>query len=140
MTANDLDRIEAALGFPLPAFYPRFMLAYPPVLRARQPEWLRPVTRGELADDAELVIEVNRFVRAQEAGYFFDDAPWPDEYLVIGTEYDQNNFAINRLDGKQAVYFWGHEDGEMRRVAGSLPGYVRWLIRWWEDIRRDSEA
>jgi hypothetical protein len=139
MTKTDLDRIEAALGFPLPAFYCRFMLAYPADLRARQPEWLRPVTEGELADDPEIVIALNRFVRAQEEGYFFDDGPWPDEYLVIGTEYDQNYFAINRLDGKQAVYRWDHADGEMSRIAGSLGGYVRWLIRWWDEIRRDSE-
>lgn len=140
MTKTDLDRTEAALGFPLPAFYGRFMLAYPPDLRARQPEWLRPVTQGELADDPEVVIALNRFVRAQEEGYFFDEGPWPDEYFVIGTEYDQNYFAINHLDGKQAVYLWGHEDGQMRRIAGSLAGYVRWLIRWWGDIRRDSEG
>jgi len=68
MTEADLDRIERALSFPLPAFYRRFMVNYPRWLLDRQPEGFDPVTEWEFADDPERVIEFNRFVRAQEDG------------------------------------------------------------------------
>jgi hypothetical protein len=139
MTEADLDRIEQALGFPLPAFYRRFMVDYPRWLPGEQPEGFDPVTEWEFANDPDRVIEFNQFVREQEEGYFVDDGPWPDEYLVIGSEEDQNYFAVNRLGGKQTVYLWSHEDGEFRPIAKSLGGYVKWLVRWWEDIKRDSE-
>jgi len=65
--------------------------------------------------------------------------PWPDEYLVIGSEYDQNHFAVNRLDGKEVVYLWIHEDGEFHSIAESLQGYADWLVEWWDEIRRRNE-
>lgn len=115
------------------------MLDYPASLRERQPGWLKPVTEWEFADDPDRVIAFNRFVRGQEDGYFVNDGPWPDAYLVIGNKGDQNYFAVNRLDGKETVYFWSHEDGEFHPVADSLPGYVQWLLKWWDDIRRRNE-
>jgi SMI1-KNR4 cell-wall len=139
MTEADLDTIERALGFPLPAFYRRFMLDYPRWLLDKQPESFDPVTEWEFADAPERVIEFNQFVRAQEDGWFFDGRPWPDELLVIGSEDDQNYFAINRLSGDEGVLFWSHEDGSLRRIAESLPGYRDWLVQWWADIRRDNE-
>lgn len=140
MTEADLDRIESALGFALPAFYREYMQAYAPDLRAQQPEWLRPVNEWEFADDPDRVIALNRSVRAQAEGYFFDDRPWPDELLVIGSEHDQNYFAIDRLSGDEGMLFWSHEDGSLSRIADSLPGYRDWLMRWWDDIRRDDES
>jgi hypothetical protein len=139
MTTNDLEAIERALGFSLPLFYKRFMLEYPRSLRERQPDWLKPVNEWEFADDPGRVIAFNRFVREQEDGYFFEGGPWPDALLVIGSEADQNYFAVNRLDGKETVYFWSHEDGELHPVAESLPGYVEWLLEWWDDIRRRNQ-
>jgi hypothetical protein len=50
MANVDLDRIESALDLKLPAFYRRFMLAYPRRLAEQQPDW-SDVERWELADD-----------------------------------------------------------------------------------------
>jgi hypothetical protein len=136
MTADDLEAIEHALGFSLPLFYKRFMQDYPCGLRERQADWLKPVSEWEFANSPDRVIAFNRFVRAQEEGYFVDDGLWPDSCLVIGNEEDQNYFAIDRLDGKETVYFWSHEDGEFHPIAESLSGYVEWLIEWWDDIKR----
>jgi SMI1-KNR4 cell-wall len=121
MKEADLDSIERALGFPLPAFYRRFMTDYPRWLLDKQPAWLKPITEWDFADKPERVIAFNRFVRAQEPGWFFDDIPWPDEYLVIGSEYDQNYYLVNRLSGDETVYRWSHEDGQLQTYAGSLP-------------------
>jgi hypothetical protein len=60
MTANDLQRIEAALGRPLPAAVTRFFLNYPPELRSTVREIGGPDEDGEgdpyteCAADAEL--------------------------------------------------------------------------------------
>ena len=140
MTDADLDGIELALGFPLPAFYRRFMAEYPRWLLDRQPPWLNPVTEWDFADNPARVIEFNRFVRAQEPDYFFDDIPWPDEYLVIGNEYDQNYYLVNRLSGEETVYRWSHEDGELEAVARSLPEFRDNLCDWFEEWKRDAES
>ncbi len=58
--------------------------------------------------------------------------------LPQAREADQNYFAVNRATGKQTVFFWSHEDGKLRVIARSLGGYVKWLVRWWDDIRCDS--
>jgi hypothetical protein len=139
MTNADLDRIEQALGFPLPAFYRRFMAEYPRWLQGRQPPWLNPITEWGFADNPDRVIEFNRFVRAQEPGWFFDDRRWPDEYLVIGSEYDQNYYLVDRLSGEETVYRWSHEDGELEAVARSLPEFRDNLCVWFDEWKRDSE-
>lgn len=139
MTDADLDTIERALGFPLPAFYRQFMVAYPRWLLDRQPPWFNPITEWDFADNPERVIEFNRFVRAQEPGWFFDDIRWPDEYLVIGSEYDQNYYLIDRLRGDEAVYRWSHEDGQLEAVARSLPEFRDNLCAWFEEWKRDAE-
>jgi hypothetical protein len=140
MTEADLDSIEQALGFALPGFYRRYMVNYPRWLLDKQPDGFDPVTEWEFADEPERVIEFNQFVREQEEGWFFDDRTWPDELLVIGSEDDQNYFAVDRFKEDEGVLFWSHEDGSLRSITESLAGYTEWLVQWWEDARRDSEA
>ena len=137
MTEADLDRIENALGFPLPAFYRRFMVRYPRWLLDKQPPWLKPITEWDFADNPDRVIEFNRFARAQEPGWFFDDIPWPDEYLIIGNEYDQNYYLVNRLSGDETVYRWSHEDGQLQTVAASLPEFRDNMCVWFEEWKRE---
>jgi SMI1-KNR4 cell-wall len=139
MTEADLDSIERALGFPLPAFYRRFMTDYPRWLLDKQPSWFNPITEWDFADNPEQVVEFNRIVRAQTPGCFFDDIPWPDEYLVIGNEYDQNDYLVNRFSGDETVYRWSHEDGQLEAVAGSLPEFRDNLCIWFEEWKRDAE-
>ncbi len=135
----DLDKIEYGLRFPLPPFYRRFMVDYPRWLLGKQPPWFKPITDWEFADNPERVLEFNRFVRAQEPGWFFDDVPWPDEYLVIGNESDQNYYLVNRINGNETVYRWSHEDGELQRVAESLPEFRDNLCVWFEEWKREFE-
>ncbi len=140
MTEAYLDRIESALGFPLPAFYRRFMVKYPRWLLDKQPAWFEPVTGWHFADDAERVIEFNRHVRGQERGEFVDGAPWPDKYLVIGNEGDDAAYyVVNRLGRTGAVYRWSHDEGKFRRVAASLPEFRDKLCVWFEEWKRDAE-
>ena len=84
MTDPDLDRIEEALNLKLPLFYRKYMLSYPSWLAERQPQG-SDVAQWEFANDPEQIIRFNRYVRAAEPSEFFDDAPWPPHYFVIGS-------------------------------------------------------
>lgn len=140
MTAADLARIEAALGFELPASYRQFMLRYPRErLLAAQPEWLEPVTEWEFADNPDRVVAFNRFVRTQPDRVFMDDGPWPDHLLVIGNEADINYFAIDRTGADPTVLRWNHENGKLEPRADSLDDFVRYLLDWFRDIIEDDE-
>jgi hypothetical protein len=139
MTLTELDRIESALGVKLPEFYRQFMQDYPRWLLSKQPAYLKPVTVWEFADNPERVIAFNQYVRAQPPGEFVDDAPWPDEYFVIGSEADQNWFTLHLASGTEAVHLYHHEDGEFHPVAQSLQEFTEYLVKWWEDIERDNQ-
>lgn len=133
MTDGDLDRIELALALKLPAFYRRFMLAYPAWLPAKQPEW-SDVERWELTNDAERVIRFNQTVRGAKPGEFFDDGPWPAQYFVIGSERGQNWFYLDLASGSEAVWMFHHEEGELRQEAAALAEFPAALVAWWEGV------
>src|SRR5262249_51567623 len=59
--------------------------------------------KSELADDPDRVIHFNRYVRACGRGEFFEDGSWPPQYVVIGSERDQNWFFLDLADGSEAV-------------------------------------
>ena len=139
MTKQDLDRIEHDLGFPLPSYYRRFMVSYPRELLEKQPAWHDPITEWDFADNPARIVEFNRFVRECEAGTFFDNVVWPDEFFVIGNESDQNYYLVNRLSGEETVYRWSHEDGMLQHVAGSLDEFRDNLCLWFEEWKRQAE-
>jgi hypothetical protein len=139
MTDADLDRIESVLALKLPVFYREYMLHYPRWLLDKQPKWMEPVTEWEFADDPDRVIQFNQYVRRCPPGEFFDDAPWPHRYFVIGSEAEQNWYALDLAGQTETVHLYHHEDGEFLPVAGSLEGHAETLVHWWEDIERDNQ-
>src|SRR5262249_1797320 len=128
-----------ALGFPLPTFCRRFMVDYPSWLLEKQPAWFKPITEWDFANNPERVIAFNRYVRTQEPGEFFDDIPWPNEYLVIGNGADQNYYLVTRRRGVDRVSRGGQEAGQLRVVAGSLPESRDKLWVWFEEWNRATE-
>jgi len=133
MTDADMDRIELALALTLPAFYRQFMLDYPAWLKEKQPDW-SDVESGELANDPERVIYLNRYVRGFEPGEFFDDRPWPPDYFVIGSEEEQNWYFLDLAAESEAVYLYHHEEGEVLQVAKSLAEFPDVLVEWWRAV------
>jgi hypothetical protein len=58
---------------------------------------------------------------------------------VIGSEYDQNYYLVDRLSGDETVYRWSHEDGRLQTVAASLPEFRDNLCVWFEEWKKDAE-
>jgi hypothetical protein len=135
MTEADLDRIESALDVALPAFYRRYMLAYPRSLADEQPEW-SDVRQWEFADDPDRVIHFNRYVRDCEPGWFFDDRRWPPHYFVIGSEQEQNWYFLDLEEGSETVYSYHHEMGDVGQVCKKLEEFPNELREWWRDVER----
>lgn len=133
MTADDLDRIAAALDLELPGFYRKMMLQYPRWLVERQPSW-SDVARGDFADDPGRVIHFNRLVRDGGPGEFFDDGPWPAHYFVIGSEEEQNWYFLDLAGGSEAVYQYHHDRGEVIMLAPSLREFPAALAEWWDAV------
>src|SRR5262245_31553091 len=137
MTKTDLDLIEHALGFALPAFYKRFMLDYPPELLSAKPDDWSPITDWEFADNPRRIIEMNQYVRAQPDGHFVEDGPWPDRYFVIGEEEDAGNYyAIDRLSGDETVFMFHHESGDIGPLfTKSLDEFRDWMIEYFDQFK-----
>ncbi len=133
MTEADLDRIESALGLRLPASYRRFMGAYPRRLLEQQPKWA-DVTKWELADDPDRVIEFNEHVRRAKPGVYFDGRPWPPHYFVFGSEARQNWYFLDLDAGTPAVYWYHHEMGDVGKVCETLDQFPDALLEAWADV------
>jgi hypothetical protein len=177
MTANELEAIEQALGFPLgavekqvpgvgrlsravrtaresrptnwlvnaplPEFYKRFMLAYPQSLLKAKPKGWAPITDWEFANNPDRIIEMNRYVREQEDGYFLEEGPWPDKFFVIGEEEGGagNYYAIDRHSGDETVYWFYHGDGEIAPLfTKSLDEFRDWMIEYFAQFKKVSGA
>ncbi len=134
MTDGDLDRIESALGLQLPAFYRRYMRAYPRWLLDEQPKWAN-VTEWELTDSPDRVIYFNQYVRQANPGVYFDDRPWPRHYFVIGSEARQNWYFLDLEEGSETVYWYHHEMGDVGEVCKTLDEFPNALLEGWRDVR-----
>ncbi len=136
MNASDFTDIEQALGFELPNYYKQFILEYPMSLLAAKPRGWKPITDWEFANNPHRIIEMNRFVRSQEDGYFLENGPWPDRYFVIGEEEAGNYYAIDRDSSDQTVFMFHHEDGEIEAThAKSLAEFREWMIEYFAQFR-----
>jgi hypothetical protein len=141
VTDRDFEAIERALGFALPAHYKRVMLAYPQSLLAAKPKGWAPITEWEFADNPQRIIEMNRYVREQGAGYFVEEEQWPDRFFVIGEEADGagNYYAIDRLCADETVYWFNHEDGQILPThTKSLSEFRNWMIEYFAQFKKDD--
>jgi len=137
MTNTELDRIESALDVKLPAFYRQYMLNYPLWLTEKQPEW-SDVAMGEFANDADRIIEFNRYVRGAGPDEFFDDRTWPLHYFVIGSECEQNWYFLDLASGSETVYLFQHEMGDVAPAAESLAKFPDALLQSWSDVENNG--
>ena len=138
MNHRELATIEEALGFVLPGFYREFMLRYPESLLDAKPVDWKPIVEWEFANIPDRIIEMNRYVREQEAGYFLEDEPWPHEFFVIGEEEGgaENFYAIRRTGDDETVYMYHHEDEEILPThAKSLPAFHEWMIEYFAQFK-----
>jgi hypothetical protein len=135
MTANDLQRIEAALGRPLPAAVTRFFLNYPPELRSTVREIGGPDEDGEgdpytecaadaeLSDNPDRIIEMN----SRQSGW---DADFPDNMLIVGGGESGETYWVDLDDQRGPVYRFeaGTEPEHSDQLWESLEEFARGLI------------
>lgn len=122
MTEDDLDRIARELRLELPAVYREFMLRFPSDLVSVRLPGGRCIDSWSFTNSPARVIRLNRSVRRR--GRLFDDAPWPEECLVIGSPDIRYNFysLSPRADG--TVWLMAQEDDKFHKVADSLQGFA----------------
>jgi hypothetical protein len=118
MNAADVDGIERALAFRLPAPYREFLLRYPQALvEAREVGDHGLVTSGpserECYAGVARVIEENRMVRRPGTPWIEErDESWPDRFVVIGDNQCGDYFVVDRESDADAVWMYDHERGE----------------------------
>lgn len=129
MRADDLDRIEAALGIRLPPDYRALMLDYP----------FRPdpdSTSLWLLDDPEAVVEETLRMRAAPPS----GAPRPLDLVHIGGDGGEELYFLDVSREPAPVLAWDLETGELARRAADLPTWVDELRRELRSIEADEEA
>jgi SMI1 / KNR4 family (SUKH-1) len=139
MTEADVARIESELGVTLPAHYREFVLAYPRSLRDARFEYNQePASASFLFEDPQLVIDYNKGMR--EPGLLVTDsetAPWPGEYLIIGTDVGGNCWCVKLTGRSKAVWLFEHEEGVFQRQSQSLAEHERYALEFIEEFNRE---
>ena len=129
MDAYDLDRIERALGRPLPAAYRATMLDYPfpPTHEAAQ-LWM--------PDDAAIVLEMNGPIpERQLAG-----KPWPAHLVFIGSDGGEEDFVLDVRAAAAPVLAYERESGDVRALAPDFAAWLAMLRDWQSEIDQDAAA
>jgi hypothetical protein len=126
MDAEALDRIEQALGLPLPTAYRATMLDYPfpPAHEAAQ-LWM--------PDDAGVVLEMNRPIPERRLA----GEPWPAHLVFIGTDGGEEDFVLDIRAPAAPVLAYERESGDVRALA---PDFASWLVMlrdWQTEIDQD---
>jgi hypothetical protein len=134
MYEADVARIEEALGHLLPSQYRDFLIHYGDELR--EINEALPF-RAVLWWDADDVIRENLMFRRHAADLPIasgrSEQPWPDYFLVIGTNGGGDYWFIHREALEPAVLFWDHETHRIEQRHGSLARYLA-------ELRREMEA
>ena len=126
MTEAEILRVEAALGYPLPGEYRYFLLRYSEeVRRIKQavPRW------AALWITAEDIIHGNQNARRYAVGMTVDDEPWPEDYMVVGTNGGGDYWFVDRSGAMWGIGIWRHEGGGVEEQYESFEDYLAELRR-----------
>ena len=128
LTADDLTRVESAMGIRLPAVYRELVVPFPIPAYAGNVD-------TELWDDADALIELNRELRA---GYCFT-APWPEHMFAIGRDGSGCARAMDLRDPMGPV--WWADRCHLDAVGTALesPSLTAWAEQHLADLRVDLE-
>ena len=139
LTAKEVRLLEKEFELVLPHGYRRLLLSPPKLLAAL-------VEASKRIDDPEqtpffleysILADVNRRMRNPNAkGYCCfgpddDPLPWPERYLIIGSDVGGNYYCIAPTSGRSSVYLWEQGDSALNRITKDISGYVRRSFRDW---------
>lgn len=114
VTADELARFEAALGFPLP----EAMVG----LRAKRPHFETRLAR---------LIDLNELVRIPGDPWVGETGdPWPTDHVVIGGDDCGNYYSVLRPDTRPndpTVWFYDHDQAGFEAYQPDLSAFVKHL-------------
>jgi hypothetical protein len=125
VTETDVARIESSLGRPLPSGYRTFLLLHSDEVRLIKEKL---PYRAVLWTDPDEIIRENQEARTYAAAMTIgeDEKPWPEDYLVVGTNGGGDYWFID--DGsKPGLWFWQHEAHGIEQHAASFDAYMEQL-------------
>lgn len=131
MSDKDIDYIELCLGYSLPHEYRVFLARHSDELR-RIKELLP--CRAVIWTDPDEIIRTNEWFRRHADQMPVDDkrSPWPENYLVVGTNGAGDYWFAHRDGSKTGLWLWDHEGQYVRHHYLYLSAYLA-------DLRQDSE-
>jgi hypothetical protein len=134
VTESDIRRIEETLGVVLPSDYRQFLLSDADEaqrivreLPFRAPLW---VNADEIICENQLARETSDVMTIGESEA--DEIPWPDRYVVVGTNGGGDYWFVHADGGERGLWFWQHES---HSVTQNNPTFREYM----EEIRRDVE-
>lgn len=126
MTEADILRVEAALGHPLPGEYRYFLRKYSEEIRRIKQALPTRAVFWTTADD---IIRGNQNVRRYADGMTVEGEPWPEWYLVIGTNGGGDYWFVDRSGAMWGIGIWWHEEAGVEEQYESFEDYLAVLRR-----------
>jgi hypothetical protein len=126
LTADDIARVEQALGITLPASYRARMVPYP--IRAAE-------GNADLGvwDNAERIVELNLELRRGAAGGV---KPWPSRFFALGHPGDGSPYALD-LDAGDAVWWVDRSHLDNPSSAKESDSFAAWADRYFRILRTE---
>ncbi len=132
MTEDDLRRIEARLGRPLPRAFREVMLNFPRALidaaNMTDPDGNVFMEEMMISPDPEAIL----------AGIIGREPDWPENYIIVGANGCGEVYSVDIADEacpvcescphNRAGAAGPPEDGYFERVSDDLEGWVRHLV------------
>ncbi len=128
LTADDLTRVETALGIQLPAVYRTLMVPFPIPAYAGN-------TDTELWDDADSSIELNRELRTGDR----QTGLWPEHMFAIGRDGSGCASAIDLRDPMGPVWWADRCHLDAIGTAQESPSLAAWAEQHLAELRVDLE-
>lgn len=141
MNESQINSIEKAFQVTLPSGYRQLLKEPPRLLQA----WLKAEEKENPGQspvflDAKMIIGINQMMRdPDDPDYFgFDpndpDKPWPQRYLIIGSDVGGNFYCIAPQSDRSRVYFWYQGDTAFAKFAEDMPRFVKRLFKNYGEI------
>lgn len=132
MNEKQIQSLEKQFATPFPLGYRQLLLQPPPLLEAvlkhdaKQNPGQTPVFLN-----AGMIRAVNEMMRDPEDEDFLEfdpndpDRPWPNRYMIIGSDVGGNFYCIAPGTGKSRVYFCYQGGTSFSRYADDMTHFVK---------------
>ena len=142
MDEANAARIESSLGYAFPGEYRDFLVRHTEEVY-RIKELL--IFRAVLWTDADEIIRENENARkyADAMTIGDDQRPWPDNFMVVGTNGGGDYWFVHRDGSARGLWFWQHEAQQIEQDHATFQDYMAELrreaenpARWQDPARR----